>query len=120
MGPPQHRYASAPGGGSLWVPVTDDDRRRVVDALPAPVGWREAVKMREDGRSLEDISRHVRCSPEQLEEGLSVCYQWIETELHNLAMERAGGPHMAQAHVDADVLQIMEVAERELAEQTSG
>lgn len=116
----QVRYAAGPGGQALWVPVTDDERLHVINSLPAPSGWREIIRQREDGKSLEEIHRHVRCSMEELKRGMEVCYNWIETELHNRAMARAGGPALHQAHVDADVLRIMEAAERELQERYEG
>ena len=78
------------------------DRAEAIRRLPATTGWREAFARRENGEPIEAIARHVRCSREQLEEGLAVCYQWVTTESINICTQRSGGPAYRQA-VPSDV-----------------
>ena len=110
----QRRIATTPSGRRVDVPVTSEDRLRLINQLPSR--WPDVIKARERGESLEQIARWAKVPPpcrphcrsvdvkhddrpdlaERVHEGpeclaflMSRCYAVLETKLHELAQIRA-------------------------------
>ncbi len=95
----QRRLATTPSGRQVWVPITGDDRLRVIKGLPSR--WPEVIMARERGESIEELrdKLHIRqpinewchgeCDPPCFKDLIADCYAQIETELHALAAMRA-------------------------------
>lgn len=95
----QGRIAVSPSGRQVTVPITGDDRLRLIKSLP--YRWPEVVMARERGETIEQIHRwaKVPCNPETECRGhcdppclrchMAGIYAWMETELHAIAQRRA-------------------------------
>jgi hypothetical protein len=107
----QKRIAISYTGRQVFVDITGDDRLRLIKQLPGR--WPEVIMARESGQTLEQIHRwaHVplnhpslcyasmteshdqlgrtgQCDPPCLRCHMASIYNWLETELHALAMRR--------------------------------
>jgi hypothetical protein len=95
----QSRIATTPSGRQVFVPITSDDRLKVIRRLKSR--WPEVIMLREQGYTLEQIRDrlHIRqeirdncrgdCEPPCFKDLVSACYAIIETDLHQIAADRA-------------------------------
>lgn len=112
----QKRVAVSPSGRQVAIDITGDDRLNAINRLPGR--WKDVVKARERGETLDQISRWAKVPPachpacrlvnvkivaddpdspaEQVHDGppclrylLSWIYNQLESELHDLAARRA-------------------------------
>jgi hypothetical protein len=95
----QSRFATSPSGRLVRVPITSEDRLRLIKSLPSR--WPDVIMARERGETIEQIHRwaHVpltpeqecsgRCDPPCLRCHIASIYAWLETQLHDLAQSRA-------------------------------
>jgi hypothetical protein len=107
----QKRVAVSFTGRQVYVDITGDDRLRLIKSLPGR--WPEVMMARESGQTLEQIHRwaHVplnhpsecytmmtaslnrtgqtgQCDPPCLRCHMAAIYNWLETELSDLAQRR--------------------------------
>lgn len=112
----QKRVSSSPSGRTVLVDITNEDRLAILEQLPGR--WKEVMKARERGETLEQIARWAKvpppCKPcrfqrypQRTEDGTVIAteethigppclayfvgrlYAWYETALHDLADRRA-------------------------------
>jgi hypothetical protein len=57
----QKRIATTPSGRMVTVDITGDDRLRLINRLPGR--WKDVIKARERGDTLEQISRWAKVPP---------------------------------------------------------
>ena len=95
----QYRLAVSPSGRQVHVPISGDDRLRLVKALPGR--WSEVIMARERGETIEQIHRWARvpltpetecrgrCDPPCLRCHIAGIYALLETQLNEIARNRA-------------------------------
>jgi hypothetical protein len=95
----QRRIATTPSGRRVDVPITGDDRLRLINRLPSR--WPTVIKARERGETIEQIHRWAKapltpehecqgkCQPPCLRCMIASIYAYLETELHEIAQRRA-------------------------------
>ena len=98
----QRRIATTPSGRRVDVAITGDERLRLIRSLPGR--WPEVIMARERGETIEQIHRWAKvpcnpeygphackghCDPECLRCYMASIYAWLETQLHDIAANRA-------------------------------
>jgi hypothetical protein len=95
----QYRAAASPSGRLVHVPISGDERLRLIKSLPSR--WSEIMMARERGDTLEQIGRWARvplnperecrgeCDPPCLRDHMASIYAWLETEINEIAKRRA-------------------------------
>ena len=92
-GPPQStgdekRLVEHKNGLRVWVTITQQDRKRIIDFLPK--GWDKVVRDREAGQSIEQLADRYRMTTHEMRTYLGMAYGKVEQDLYRLAETRSG------------------------------